>query len=215
MASARTRMSLDVRRAQLLDTGIELFARRSWEEISIEEIATACGVSRGLLYHYFRGKRDYYIASVEHAVERLRVAYTDPDLPATTQLRVGLERFFATIAEQPETYAALRRVAPADEEAAAIIERDRQGFAERVLSGMPKPSGGSPLARATARAWIGSVEACGLHWLRNPDVPSEQLVAVLSEALIASMLAASRFDPSIELPASIDAAPRAALFDDL
>jgi AcrR family transcriptional regulator len=208
-------MTLDVRRAQLLDAGIELFARRSWEEVSIEEIAAACGVSRGLLYHYFRGKRDYYIASVEHAVERLHVAYTDPDLPATTQLRVGLERFFATIAEQPETYAALRRVAPADEEAAAILERDRQEFAERVLSGMPKPGSGSPLARATARAWIGSVEACGLYWLRNPEVPSEQLVAVLSEALIASMLAASRYDPSIELPPSVQAALRPTLLGDL
>jgi hypothetical protein len=37
-------------------------------------------------------------------------------------------------------------------------------------------------------------------------VPSEQLVAVLSEALIASMLAASRYDPSIEPPPPIQAA---------
>src|ERR1700683_694010 len=162
-------MTLDVRRAHMLDAGIELFARRSWEEVSIEEIAAAGGVSRGLLYHYFRGKRHCHIASVEHAVERLHVAYTDPDLPATTQLRVGLERFFATIAEQPETYAALRRVAPADEEAAAILERDRQEFAQRVLSGMPKPGSGSPPARATARAWIRGVAAWGRDWTWRLD----------------------------------------------
>jgi AcrR family transcriptional regulator len=199
-------MPLDVRRAQMLDVGIELFAKRSWEEVSIEEIASACGVSRGLLYHYFRGKRDYYIASIEYAVERLNAAYPDPGLPATTQLLVGLGRFFTTIAQHPETYAALRRVPAADEEAAAILERDRQEFAERVLAGIPKPGSGSPLARATVRAWIGSVEASGLYWLRNPGVPAEQLVAVLSEALIAAMLAAARFDPSIELPASVQEA---------
>lgn len=208
-------MTLDVRRAQLLDVGIELFGRRSWEEISIDEIAAACGVSRGLLYHYFRGKRDYYIASIEHAVERLRGADPDPALPATTQLRVGLEQFFATIAQQPDTYAALRRVAPADEEAAAILERDRQEFAERVLAGMPQPGSGSPLARATARAWIGAVEACGLYWLRHPEVPTEHLIGVLTEALVASMLAAARFDPSIELPPSVQAALRPTILGDL
>jgi AcrR family transcriptional regulator len=196
-------MALDVRRAHMLDAGIELFASRSWEEVSIDEIAEACGISRGLLYHYFAGKRDYYIASIEHAVERLHAAEPDPALPPTTQLRVGLERFFATIAEQPATYAALRRVAPADQEAAAILERDRRRFAERVLAGLPKPSSGSRLARAAAHAWIGAVDACGLWWLRHPDVPSEQLVEILAEALITSMLAAARLDPTIELPASV------------
>lgn len=215
MSTPRTRLTLDVRRTQMLDVGTGLFARRSWEEISIEEIARACGVSRGLLYHYFRGKRAYYIACIEHAVGRLHAAQPDPGLPATTQLRVGLESFFATIAQQPDTYAALRRVAPADEEAAAILEHDRQDFAERVLAGMPQPGSGSPLARATARSWIGSVEACGLYWLRHPEIPSEQLVAVLSEALIASMLAASRFDASIELPPSVQAALRPHLLRDL
>jgi AcrR family transcriptional regulator len=208
-------MTLDVRRRQMLDAGIELFARRSWEEVSIEEIAAACGVSRGLLYHYFSGKREYYLASIEHATERLHAADPDPERPATEQLREGLQRFFATIAQQPDTYAALRRVAPADEEAAAILERDRQEFAERVLAGMPQPGSGSPLARATARAWIGAVEASGLYWLRHPDVPAEHLVGVLTEALVASMLAAARFDPSIELPPSVQAALRPSILRDL
>jgi hypothetical protein len=40
-------------------------------------------------------------------------------------------------------------------------------------------------------------------------------VAILSEALIASMLAASRYDPSIELPPSVQAALRPTLLGDL
>src|SRR5690349_21331480 len=73
MASSgpRTRLDVDVRREQLLDAGVALFARRSWEEVSIDGIAAACGVSRGLLYHYFKGKREFYVASVERAVQRL------------------------------------------------------------------------------------------------------------------------------------------------
>lgn len=212
---ARKRMAVELRRDQLLDAGIPLFAARSWEEVSIDEIAAACGVSRGLLYHYFAGKRDYYVACIAHAVERLHGVDPDPSLPALEQLRVGLRRFFASVAEQPETHLALRRVAPADVEVAEIVARDREAFAQRVLAGMPGTGAGSPLAAATARAWIGAVEAAGLHWLERRDVPAEDLVEVLAGALVASMLAAANIDPAIDLSpelrslANEDAPPRA------
>jgi AcrR family transcriptional regulator len=195
---------VDARREQLLDAGVSLFATRSWDEVSIEEIAAACGVSRGLLYHYFSGKRDYYVATIEHALERLHVVDPDPELPPGEQLLVGLERFFESLEQHPELHAALRRVAPADIEVAAILERDHEAFAQRVLAGLPSAAGGSPLARATARAWIGAVETAGLRWLERRDVPAEQLIEVLADALVAAMLAAARLDPAIELPPGIE-----------
>jgi AcrR family transcriptional regulator len=204
VAATRTRLTLDTRREQLLDAGVALFATRSWEEVSIEEIAAAGGVSRGLLYHYFAGKRDYYVACLEHAVERLRGVEPDLDLPPGEQLRVGLERFFASIEEQPQMHAILRRVAPADVQAAAILERDREAFTDRVLAGMPRAGSGSPLARASARAWIGAVEAAGLDRLEHPELPAEQLVEILAQALIGAMSQAAAIDPSIELPAGLE-----------
>lgn len=207
-------MTIDVRRDQLLDAGVELFARRRWEEVSIDEIATACGVSRGLLYHYFKGKREFYVASVERAVARLREeADPEPTLPPTEQLRTGLERFFASIDEQADAHAVVRGAAAADEDVMAIVERDREAFAERVLAGMPGAGGGSPLALATARAWIGAVETAALDWLRRREVPREQLVAVLADALLAAMLAAARLDPSIDVPEAVTAVFDGPLFD--
>lgn len=213
MALSRTRMALDVRRAQMLDAGIALFARRSWEETSIEEIAAACHVSRGLLYHYFASKRGYYLATVERAVERLHALEPDLALRPTEQLRVGLEGFFTTIEQDADAHTLLRRVAPADEEVAAIVEHDREAFALRVLAGMPGAGGGSPLARATARAWIGAVEAAGLDWLEHRDVPREQLMLILAEALVAAIAAAARIDPGIEIPASVAAITGEGLLD--
>ncbi len=203
MAATRTRMPLDARREQLLDAGVALFANRSWEEVSIEEIAAAGRVSRGLLYHYFEGKRDYYLACIEHAAEQLRGVEPELSIPAGEQLRIGLERFFASIEQHPETHAALRRVAPADVQAEAILERDRELFTDRVLAGMPRAGAGSPLARVVARAWLGAVEAAGLHWLAHRDVPAEQLIDVLAQALIGAMREAARADPAIELPAEL------------
>ena len=200
MAASRIRLDVDARREQLLEAGVGLFAERSWEEVSIEEIASAGGVSRGLLYHYFAGKREYYVACIEHVVERLLALGPDAELEPWEQLQVGLQRFFESIEEHPEMHRALRRVAPADVEVAAIVERDREAFTALVLAGMPGGGSGSPLARVTARLWIGSVEAAGLDWLEGRSVPSEQLIEVLSQALIASMAAAAAIDPSIELP---------------
>lgn len=198
-------MPVTVRREQLLDAGIALFARRSWEEVSIDEIAGACGVSRGLLYHYFDGKREYYVAAIERAAQRVRAVAPDPALAPRDQLRSGLERFFASIERDADAHAALRRVAPADDEVAAILERDRSAFAHRVLvgMGMPRAGGGSPLAHAAARAWIAAVEAAGLQWLHRRDLPREHLIAVLAQALLAAMKAAAAIDPTIELPAEM------------
>ena len=41
---------------------MELFSTRAYEEIWVEEIAERAGVSRGLLYHHFPTKRDFYVA---------------------------------------------------------------------------------------------------------------------------------------------------------
>lgn len=212
--SPRTRLDVDVRREQLLDAGVALFARRAWEEVSIEEIAAAGGVSRGLLYHYFKGKREFYVATVERAVARLREE-ADPELtlPPTEQLRTGLERFFASIESQADAHAVVRGAAAADEEVMAIVERDRAAFAERVLAGMPGAGGGSPLALATARAWIGAVEVAALDWLARREVPHEQLVAVLADALVAALLAAARLDPTIEVPPEVAAAVGGGILD--
>lgn len=199
-------MTIDIRREQLLDAGIGLFAIRPYEDVSIDEIAEACGVSRGLLYHYFRGKREYYVASIAHAAERLREVEPSYDLPPTEQLRVGLDRYFRTVEQHRDAFAAVRRAAAADAEIAAIVAEQRRSFAERVLAGLPGTASGSPLAALTARAWIASVEQAALAWLDAPGVPQAAVVTVLADALVAAMLAAARLDESIEIPAEISRA---------
>jgi AcrR family transcriptional regulator len=213
MSGPRTRLATDARREQLLDAGVALFARRSWEDVSIDEIARACGVSRGLLYHYFAGKREFYVATVEAAVARMHAIEPELTLPPTEQLRVGLERYFSIAEDEPDAHAVLRGVPSSDAELQALLEHDRRAFADRVLAGMPGAGGGSPLAHATARAWIGAVEQAGRDWLERREVPREHLAAVLADALIASMLAAARLDPSIEVPPAVAAAVGGPILD--
>jgi AcrR family transcriptional regulator len=50
------------RRDQILDVAGALFAQRPYDEVSIEDIASAAGVTRGLVHHYFGGRKDVYVA---------------------------------------------------------------------------------------------------------------------------------------------------------
>jgi AcrR family transcriptional regulator len=53
------------RREQILDAANALFAERAYDEVSIEDIASSAGVTRGLVHHYFGGRKDVYIARLE------------------------------------------------------------------------------------------------------------------------------------------------------
>ena len=41
------RLHVDERRAQLLKLGVELFRERSYDDVSVDDIANAAGVSKG------------------------------------------------------------------------------------------------------------------------------------------------------------------------
>ena len=53
------------RRDQILDAASALFAERAYDAVSIEDIASAAGVTRGLVHHYFGGRNDVYIGLLD------------------------------------------------------------------------------------------------------------------------------------------------------
>ena len=60
------------RRDQILDTANTLFAERGYEEVSIVDIAKEAGITRGLIHHYFGGRKEVYIAFLERVGDRAR-----------------------------------------------------------------------------------------------------------------------------------------------
>ncbi|MEO5924817.1 MAG: TetR/AcrR family transcriptional regulator [Bryobacteraceae bacterium] len=66
----RTRLSSTDRRQQLLNHAIELFSKRGFAGTRTKDIAAACGVSEGILFHHFATKEDLYRAILQsHADE--------------------------------------------------------------------------------------------------------------------------------------------------
>ncbi|HEU4412196.1 MAG TPA: TetR/AcrR family transcriptional regulator [Polyangiaceae bacterium] len=186
--SPRVRLGTDERRAQLLMLGIEAFAARSYDEVSIDEIARAAGVSKGLLYHYFPTKRDFYRAAIEVVARRLLEETDLPDsVPPVERLQIGLERYLAFAERHGREFAALLRGGiGSDPDVGRIIEATRAAFVERTLERLPRAEP-TPLLRTAVRGWVGFVEATSLEWAERRDVAPEALlqlwVGVLSDSL--------------------------------
>ena len=60
-----SRLDPGQRSEQILDAANALFAERGYDEVSVEDIASSAGVTRGLVHHYFGGRKQVYIALLE------------------------------------------------------------------------------------------------------------------------------------------------------
>ena len=56
------------RRKELLQVSLRLFSENGYDATGIRDIAKGAGVTEGLLYHYFEGKKDLLKAIVEESV---------------------------------------------------------------------------------------------------------------------------------------------------
>ncbi|MGE5484738.1 MAG: TetR/AcrR family transcriptional regulator [Ignavibacteriales bacterium] len=57
------------KRKQILQAALEEFAQSGYEAASTNRIIEDAGVSKGLLFYYFRSKRDLYLVTVEMCVQ--------------------------------------------------------------------------------------------------------------------------------------------------
>ena len=189
-----SRLPVDERRSQLLTLAHTLFADRTYEEISIDEIAKAAGISKGLLYHYFSSKRAFYVAAVEHAAQMLLDAtdFDDDGLTELEALNLGLDNYLRFVQERAVAYSFLLRGGMAsDNEVRDLVERTRQRFAERFIEdlGLAEPS---PRLRVVVAGFVGFVERASLQWLAEGEPERKELVALLADVAVRLMVVAPK-----------------------
>ena len=61
----------DEKKKLILSTGINEFANKSYKEVSTDDLTKKCGISKGILFHYFGSKKQFYLYCLEKAMERL------------------------------------------------------------------------------------------------------------------------------------------------
>jgi AcrR family transcriptional regulator len=190
--SQRRRLSVDERRAELLRIGMRLFSTRAYEEIWVEEIAELAGISRGLLYHYFPTKRDFYVAvSRAAAAEAGEVTAPDPSLPPSERLRAGIDAFVRYAEEHSQGFlTAYRGSLSGDSEVRAIVEEGRQRQSARILETVACDAEPPPLLRLAVHGWIAFAQNIIARWLEESEATREAVCQLLCGTLSGAIEAA-------------------------
>jgi AcrR family transcriptional regulator len=186
------------RREQLLAMGLELVGARSFEAVSMEDVAAAADVSRTLVFHYFPSTRAFQVAIAQRAADELvRAARPDPTLPPLEQLRAGVRTYLDHVEARPGAYLSLVRGAGGgDAELRRVTERARAELADLVLDGVGLPAHERPpLLHLAVRGWLAAVEEMAVLWLSEGGAGREELVEVAVAALLGS--AASLLDGQV------------------
>ncbi|MFF9363323.1 TetR/AcrR family transcriptional regulator [Streptomyces griseoluteus] len=199
VTGVRRRMGVEERRQQLIKVALDLFSRRSPDEVSIDEIASAAGISRPLVYHYFPGKMSLYEAALTRAAEDLAGRFEEPhEGPLGARLLRVMGRFFDFVDEHGPGFSALMRGGPAVGSSAtnALIDSVRQASYEQILSHLGITEAPARL-ELVVRSWISLVESTALIWLEGRRVPREELERQLVHDFAALVAVGAAYDPEM------------------
>jgi AcrR family transcriptional regulator len=186
------RMSAEDRKKQLVKIGLMMLRDQPIHDLSIDAIAGEAGISRGLLFHYFPSKRDYYLAVISAAGRRLlRVTKPDETLAPEQQLREMLVQFVAFITRRRTAYISfVRGAAGGDDYAVEVYDETRARLTKRILTYLGTPEvADEPTSREYLRihAWLSYAEDLAIEWsgLPEPDRPytADHLIDHSIEAL--------------------------------
>jgi AcrR family transcriptional regulator len=199
---AYRRLTVEERRSQLLRAALSLFAHRAPEDVSLDDVAEAAGVSRPLVYRYFPGgKQQLYEAALRSAADDLRHCFDEPrEGPLLPRLARALDRYLAFVDEHDAGFSALLQGGSVVETSrtSAIVDGVRRAAAEHILSHLEVDRPG-PRLRMTVRMWITAVEAASLIWLdEGKQPPAEELRDWLVEQFVAVLTVTARRDAQTE-----------------
>lgn len=185
MTTPRKRMTPAQRRAQLLEIGSALFAERPYEDVWIEEVADLAGVSRGLMYHYFPSKREFFVEIVRTESERnLDLTAPDTSLPVLEQIAAGLDAYISYTDEHAHGVRAVNRGSLlGDRRIDDILTREFEIQQERILAALPERFRDDEMIRTALHGWVTFVRAVCLDWVERRTLDREQVRAVCLRAV--------------------------------
>jgi AcrR family transcriptional regulator len=168
VVTTRRRLTAGDRRQQLLDAAAELFARKPYDSVSMEEVAARSGISRALLYRHFPSKRELFAAIYRQAAQRL-LAQTElvPQASMTGQIALGLDAHIDYFIDNRNTVLAANRTLAGDPVIQAIIDDELEVLRGRMLAAAHIDDTARPAVSAVLMSWLVFVRALSVEWLAN------------------------------------------------
>ena len=177
------------RREQILDAANALFAERGYDEVSIEDIASAAGVTRGLVHHYFGGRKEVYLALLER-LGAVREDQLRPPVGRSARARVAdsVSRWLDWTEANRTIY--LGTIAPGEDIADPDVRRLVAELMRRAVALIAAYHADiaedSPRLRYALECWTGLNRAATRRWLRGEatrEATHELLASTLEHVL--------------------------------
>jgi AcrR family transcriptional regulator len=184
-APGRARVPREFREPEMLLAAGGLFSERGYAAVTMDEIASACGVTKPLLYSYFGSKEALFAACAEQAGAQLRARLRElvpvADRPPDQRVWRGLLAVFEFVEHHRRSWRLL--YPPAGRpmgEIGAGADRAREAMARDVealmadtarQNGLPEAASGqlAPLARTFTDLTI----AAASDWAERAEEPKE------------------------------------------
>ena len=105
MKEPRYRRRKEERPAEITQAAMETFAEHGYAAARVDDVARRAGISKGLLYLYFKTKEELFKAVIRSVVvpriDALKTAITDSDLSAEEFLRGPFLEFIQKLPDSP------------------------------------------------------------------------------------------------------------------
>ena len=178
-----TRLRAPERRRQLLDAALRAFAAAGYHGTSMDDVATAAGVTKPVLYQHFRSKRALYLELLNDVGAQLMDEITKATAEAggpRQQVEQGFAAYFRFVEAHPEAFSLLfgsgsRR----DVEFADEVRSVEAGVAEAIAT-LIDADVEPEQRKVLAHAIVGLAEGTSRHWMAHdldlePDLLARQL----------------------------------------
>ncbi len=179
------RLDPATRRGQILDAANELFAERGYDVVTIDDIAKGAGVARGLVHHYFGGRKEVYLALLER-VGGLREELLRPPDGRTARDRVAdsVSRWLDWTEANRTMY--LGTIAPGEDIVDPDVRRVVADLVSRAVALLATfhadIAQDSPRLQHALECWTGLNRAATRRWLRG-EATRESTQEVIASTL--------------------------------
>lgn len=159
-------------------------------------MAKEAGVSRGLVYHYFPNKRDFYSAIVRHGLKNaFEISAPDPDAPPERWLIDGIDHLFdyAKVNENAfrAVYVSRHTV---DEEVREAIRDGRELQVVRICEFVTPGEPPTETMLTAVESWSAMIDALILEWLDGRSTDRDKLVRLAAGSLAGTIVTALVID---------------------
>ena len=176
-----------VRRRELLDAAIDVI-RREGADVTMEEMASAGGISKPILYRHFVDRDGLVAAITETALVELgaildaKIAEARADRPPHS-IRATIDAFFEYIEREPQLY---RFIVDSDSKGGtratmAFTEQIAQRVAETLAHGLVDHGRDPAPAAIWGRAIVGMVQNTAAWWIGGADTSRREAVDALTD----------------------------------